>query len=608
MRGAPIVKDLVDTVSYRNNSTMDLNIDKELQKMKKQIQVMEEKCCKGKSVEIETDTAENVCRIHVHTRTFDWKQPPNKNNGSSGTGTGFVIKHSILTSKDDMIYVITAHHVIANGVRISVKFTKLSSEDLPATIIGCNPAMDVSILGVRVQDVILSKLKGIELSDSDAIGPLEEVRAMGFALGKEHLQTTQGVISGRICHPSRLQTTVDVNPGNSGGPIMNSNNKILGIVTSGLTNANGIYYAAPINESIVMFERMLKETNKIEYPLTAQGAVFDSIPYINCEFTKCNKVLLESLNIKEDQECNHGIYCTSVHHKIEYPQTAGEALANMKQSILNPVLLDECVKYLTSPTTVLNNEMTRCAWKKWLLKEFKMKDVEIILENIRNPTLRKGDIVCAIKISKDDDIYPIDLQMNCQYKFWPDRICFDTIFDRLSVGDFVEFKVYRTHCKSEDCKRWVKMKLQPNLCQFREYYADTEHVPYLCLSGLFVMPLMHNHIPLFKNNGMLNLMNTPFSPHKSLLIITHILPESPFNNSESIHAGSIIVAVNQKKVDTLETLSTLWQSEMNKKTSITVHMRDGSLSTCTHESIIKSKETILEEYKSKDFIKTSILS
>jgi hypothetical protein len=352
-----------------------------------------------------------------------------------------------------------------------------------------------------------------------------------------------------------------------------------------------------------MIKDTLKQDKIIQFPLTAQGAVLDSIPYVNCEFTKCNKVLLESLDLNETTECNYGIYCTSVHHKVEYPQTVDVAVANIEKARINPTLLSEYVTYLKN-ITVLNHEMTRCAWKKILLREFKMKDVEIILENIRNPTLRKGDVVCAIKIA--DEIYPIDLQMNCQYKFWPDRICFDAMFDRLSVGDFVEFKVYRQKCTSEKiCKDyWVKMQLQPNLSEFRMYYADTEHVPYLCLGGLFVMPLMHNHIQLFKNNGMLNMMITPFAPHKSLLLVTHILPESPFNQSESIQAGSIIVALNQKKVDTLESLSKLWQSEMEKQTSITVHMRNGSLSTCTYASIIESQETILKEYKSEDFVRS----
>ena len=151
----------------------------------------------------------------------------------------------------------------------------------------------------------------------------------------------------------------------------------------------------------------------------------------------------------------------------------------------------------------------------------------------------------------------------------------------------------------------MQMKLQPNKSVFRDYYADTEPIPYLCISGLFIMPLMHNHIPLFNNNGMLNMMRTPFAHHKSLLIITHILPESSFNKSESIQAGSVIVAINQKRVDTIETLSNVWSSEMEKNKSITIHMRDGSLSTSTHDAILKSQNTILEEYKSNEFVKST---
>jgi S1-C subfamily serine protease len=580
-------------------------MERDFMKLKQHVESFENKLS-GK-IDESLSQAENVCRIHVHTRSFDWKQPPNKNNGSSGTGTGFVIKHSGLTSQDNMVYVITAHHVISNGVQISIKFTKISSADIPATIIGCNPAMDVSILGVNIEDdAIRSRINGFELADSDRIGPLEEVRAMGFALGKEHLQTTQGVISGRICHPSRLQTTVDVNPGNSGGPILNSENKVLGIVTSGLTNANGIYYAAPINESIVMFERMLKQSKKIEPPLTAQGAVYDIIPSINCDFVKCNKTLLESLNFKEDDECNHGIYCTSVHHVIEFPQTTTAAIVNINNATFDAntkVIADQCVTYLQDVT--LKGEMTRCAWKKLLLNVVKSKDVDTILKYIRNSTLKKGDIVCAMKIPNDDTIYSIDLQMNCQFNYWPDRICFDSIFDRLAAGDEVNFKVYRSNC-TDDCEfEWVQMKLQPNKSVFRDYYADTEPIPYLCISGLFIMPLMHNHIPLFNNNGMLNMMRTPFAHHKSLLIITHILPESSFNKSESIQAGSVIVAINQKRVDTIETLSNVWSSEMEKNKSITIHMRDGSLSTSTHDAILKSQNTILEEYKSNEFVRST---
>ena len=91
-----------------------------------------------------------------------------------------------------------------------------------------------------------------------------------------------------------------------------------------------------------------------------------------------------------------------------------------------------------------------------------------------------------------------------------------------------------------------------------------------------------------------------------MLLVTHILPESPFNESETIGVGDVIVAINNKKISTIEQLEKIWNHEMNNSQSITLHMRDGSLSSATKESIIEAENVIKSEYKSDDYIKTSI--
>ena len=91
--------------------------------------------------------------------------------------------------------------------------------------------------------------------------------------------------------------------------------------------------------------------------------------------------------------------------------------------------------------------------------------------------------------------------------------------------------------------------------------------------------------------------------HNSLLLITHILPESPFNDSESIGVGDIIVGVNNHKITSLYQLSQAWISVMKSNDNITLHMRDGSLTSATVDNIKTSEEKIIGEYKSDDFIK-----
>lgn len=585
---------MIDTITYKGTQ---YNFTKELEKIQKQVDLFASNL-EGNVPKSDLEShAKNVCRIHAHTRIFDWKQPANKNNGSSGTGTGFVL-HDLQPDDDETIYIVTAHHVIANAIQIRVKFNKISSEDLTATIIGCNPVMDVALLSIKEKQ-IKNNLKGFDLGNSDEIGPLEEVRAMGFALGKEHLQTTQGVISGRISKPSRLQTTVDVNPGNSGGPLLNSENKVLGIITSGLTNANGIYYAAPIFEAKIMFDRMLKSSQKIEAPLTAAGAVLDYIPSLNTCFTKSNKVLLE--NLPSDDVFTNGICCTAVHHKIEYPQSIKAAKQNLEQT--NDELSIRCFKFLDTLTPENIDEMTKCDWKKVLLQEFNLKECSQVMRMLRNPTFQKGDLVSSIIVN--DKAYEIDSHMNCQFDFWPDRLPYMSILDRLSIGEKVVFNVGRYENTKYKISK-VEVFLEKCMDEFREMFADTESVPFLSLAGVVVMPLLHNHIPLFKNNSMLSMMDTPTAPHKSQLLITHILPESPFNKSESISSGDMVVAINNKRVDTLKRLSRIWKKLMEEKKPITLNMRDGSLTTATTASILSAEEKIFQEYKSKDYIKTSI--
>lgn len=536
----------------------------------------------------------NVCRIHVHTRIFDWCQPPNKNKTGSGTGTGFVL-NNIQSENDDKIYIITAHHVVANAITVRVNFTKSTSELIDATIEGCNPVMDVALLSISSNTTFKSEIEGLSQGNSDAVQPLCKVTAMGFALGRPHMQTTAGVVSGRISNPSRLQVDVAVNPGNSGGPLLNENYHVIGIVVSGITDAQGINYAAPIYEASVMVKRMLSpERPRIGPTLTASGAVLDVIPSLNCAFTKSNKTLNY---ISSTESSLHGIYCASIHYKVEYPQSINEAIDNLAEH----KHFEKEIQQLQS-LDVQYDEFTKQSWKRIISKLDSSQKISL-LSGIRNKTLKTGDIVRKMTIRGES--YPIDMDMNCKFNFWTDKLSFVTIFDRLSIGEEVIFEVWRpSECETKkDCVQDITMKVTHDYNVFRDIYPDTEYVNYLSLCGVFVMSLLTNHIPLFKNEHLTSLIRTPTAPQKSFLIITHILPESPFTESHSIGAGDILVAINNTPVESLSDISRLWKKISSKENyAITLHMRDGSLSSVTSQEIDECNRSILEKYSS-EFLK-----
>ena len=568
-----------------------MKLESELHKLKQHIyrkQILTESC------------SMNVCRIHVHTRAFDWCQPPNKNKTGSGTGTGFVMKD--ISDDPSRLYIITAHHVVSNAVQVRINFSKVFSQYIEAKIEGLNPVMDVAILSIsRNAHEMLSSINGLVQGNSDTIRPLCEVTAMGFALGRPHMQTTAGVVSGRISNPSRLQVDVAVNPGNSGGPLLNDTCEVVGIVVSGISDAQGINYVAPINEICIMLKRMLQQPTKISGAPTASGAVLDMIPSINCAFTKSNKTMNTVSNEDDNQM---GIFCASIHHKIEYPQSIDDAVLNLEtnKSGIDEQEFENIKNVLSS--VKITNEMTRVDWKKHLMKYFTSKKIEVILKCIKHNTLNKGDIVKQIIVN--GETFEIDMQMNCKFNFWPDRLNFVSILDRLSIGDVVSFKVWRPNScdAAEKCFKYFDIVLRENLSLYREMFPDTETVSYVSLCGAFIMPLCHNHIPLFKQENLSTLMRTPQNPHKSFLLITHILPESPFTESESIGAGDILVAINNIPVDSITSVNYVWNmfTNIDEDYTITLHMRDGSLSTATSHEIKKASEVIRKTYNSDEYL------
>jgi S1-C subfamily serine protease len=561
-----------------------LEIRKELDKLQKNNNI--------KTFDYENAT-ENVCRIQVHSRIFDWCQPPNKNKGTSGTGTGFVMKNLQSREKNE-IYIVTAHHVVSNAIQIKVNFNKISSEDIPAQLVGCNPAMDVALLSIKSE--LKHTIQGFEMGNSDKIKRLKDVKAMGFALGKPHLQISAGVVSGRISDPSRLQIDVAVNPGNSGGPLLDENDNVIGIVTSGLSDAQGINYVAPIHESIIILERIIAKSCKaIPESLVAYGAYYDVIPSLNAKFSKANQVILD--NIPNNKERN-GIYCTPVHPKIEYPQTIPEAIDNLEAS--NDELCRRCKEQISN--FILPHAMSRCKWKHILKNSFNNQEVAHLLNCIRNNCIKKGDIITHIKIN-DEKKYAIDNQMNCKYEFWADSIMFSSVLDRLQLRDVVEFDVYRKNATTQFLT--IKSLLSETEDVYREMHSDTEIVPYLALAGIFTMPLLENHVPLFKRHNMRDLMNSPQASHESLLFITHILPESPFNDAETIGIGDIIIGINENSVNTLYQLQMRWDTLMSSQSSVTLHMRDGSISSATYNDIVNSEKIIREQYNN-EFVKSEV--
>lgn len=138
--------------------------------------------------------------------------------------------------------VITSHHVIAGADKITVKFE--SGRELQAQVAKQSQATDLAILDIR--DSNLHTYLSLAKPGSLRVG--EEIFTIGYpasaVLGDEPKFTdgTVSALSGVGGDASFFQMSVPVQPGNSGGPVMNFNGEVIGIVAA--TAAIGAFYTA----------------------------------------------------------------------------------------------------------------------------------------------------------------------------------------------------------------------------------------------------------------------------------------------------------------------------------------------------------------------------
>ena len=96
--------------------------------------------------------------------------------------------------------------------------------------------------------------KTLKFGNSDSVSFGEEVMTLGYPLGMDSLKLTVGIISGR--QDSLFQTDAPLNPGNSGGPMMNKQGEVIGINVAIIEKSQNVGFAIPCRQfKMVRFKR-----------------------------------------------------------------------------------------------------------------------------------------------------------------------------------------------------------------------------------------------------------------------------------------------------------------------------------------------------------------
>ncbi len=169
-----------------------------------------------------TDAVKHVDPAVVTITAGDW------------SGSGFIV------SSDG--YIVTNRHVIEDAGDASISVKLLDEKTLPATVNANADDRDLVVLKVDA-----TSLPVVQFASSDKLTSGQDVAAIGAPLGLEH-SVTRGVVSSTsrtLDGETFIQIDAAINEGNSGGPVINEDGQVVGVVVTVADEAQSVAFAIP---------------------------------------------------------------------------------------------------------------------------------------------------------------------------------------------------------------------------------------------------------------------------------------------------------------------------------------------------------------------------
>ncbi|MCL4229505.1 trypsin-like peptidase domain-containing protein [Candidatus Dependentiae bacterium] len=188
-----------------------------------------------------------VVHIFAQVVRFNWLEPYKPDIEYEQRGTGFFIN-----AQGDIV---TTAHVVDQAKRIWIQVPSLGWQTFHVEVAGFCPDRDIALLRIAEHErekiqAQLGEYPFLQLGDSDQVRRTDRILVMGYPLGQHHLKMTTGIVSGRefVDGATFLQITAPMNPGDSGGPVLNVYGHVVGIAIASVQEATSIGYAIPASE------------------------------------------------------------------------------------------------------------------------------------------------------------------------------------------------------------------------------------------------------------------------------------------------------------------------------------------------------------------------
>ncbi|PTF74992.1 serine protease [Staphylococcus chromogenes] len=202
----------------------------------------------------------------------------NQSQQENETGSGVVYK-----KVDDTLYILTNAHVI--GTTKQQTLTYLTDKKVTATVVGTDKWSNIAVLKVPAKEA--KQLQPLHIGDSSKLVLGEPIIVMGNPLGLDFYNSVgEGIVSGldrnvpvdidkdnqydMLLHA--FQVDAPINPGDSGGAIIDQKGDLIGIASLKISmpNVEGMAFGIPINDALKIAKKLEKE-GKIDYPNSLIG-------------------------------------------------------------------------------------------------------------------------------------------------------------------------------------------------------------------------------------------------------------------------------------------------------------------------------------------------
>ncbi|MEM2111537.1 MAG: trypsin-like peptidase domain-containing protein [Candidatus Bathyarchaeia archaeon] len=180
-------------------------------------------------------------------------------------GLGFVYNFT------GQLVILTNYHVVNNAINITVTF--VNGNGYAASVLGSDPYADLAVLSTEAPQ---NELLPLEIVSSSTLKVGDLVIAVGNPYGLAGSMTA-GIVSamgraiteeasGAYTIADVIQTTAPLNPGNSGGPLLNYKGQVVGITTAIVSGSQGLSFAIPSNTILREIESLVKNGSYNQHP------------------------------------------------------------------------------------------------------------------------------------------------------------------------------------------------------------------------------------------------------------------------------------------------------------------------------------------------------